>query len=111
MFPKKTLGIVGESGCGKSITTKSILRLIDRPGKILDGTMNLYDKNHENSQDITKLNNQELKQVRGGRISMIFQEPMTSFSPIHTVGNQITEAIKLHLKYEKNEAMELAEDW
>ena len=111
VFPKKTLGIVGESGCGKSITTKSILRLIDRPGKILEGSMNLYDKNHENSQDITKLNNQELKQVRGGRISMIFQEPMTSFSPIHTVGNQITEAIKLHLKYEKNEAMELAEDW
>ena len=111
VFPKKTLGIVGESGCGKSITTKSILRLIDRPGKILDGTMTLYDKNHENSQDITKLNNQQLKQVRGGRISMIFQEPMTSFSPIHTVGNQITEAIKLHLNYEKNEAMELAEDW
>ncbi len=69
VFPKKTLGIVGESGCGKSITTKSILRLIDRPGKILDGTMTLYDKNHENFSDITKLNNQQLKQVRGGRIS------------------------------------------
>jgi len=111
VFPKKTLGIVGESGCGKSITTKSILRLIDNPGKIIEGKMNLYDKSHENSQDIAKLNNQELKKVRGGRISMIFQEPMTSFSPIHTVGNQITEAIRLHLDYEKNEAMELAEDW
>ena len=107
VFPKKTLGIVGESGCGKSITTKSILRLIDNPGKIIEGKMNLYDKTHENSQDIAKLNNQELKKVRGGRISMIFQEPMTSFSPIHTVGNQITEAIRLHLDYEKNEAMDI----
>ena len=99
VFPKKTLGIVGESGCGKSITTKSILRLIDNPGKIIEGKMNLYDKSHENSQDIAKLNNQELKKVRGGRISMIFQEPMTSFSPIHTVGNQITEAVSYtHLR-------------
>ena len=111
VFPKKTLGIVGESGCGKSITTKSILRLIDNPGKILDGTMTLYDKDHENPQDIATLNDTELKKVRGGRISMIFQEPMTSFSPIHTIGNQITEAITLHLDHTKEEAMELAEDW
>ena len=111
VFPQRTLGIVGESGCGKSITTKSILRLIDNPGKILDGTMTLYDKDHENPQDITTLSNTELKKVRGGRISMIFQEPMTSFSPIHTIGNQITEAITLHLDHTKEEAMELAEDW
>ena len=111
VFPQRTLGIVGESGCGKSITTKSILRLIDNPGKILDGTMTLYDKDHENPQDIATLNNTELKKVRGGRISMIFQEPMTSFSPIHTIGNQITEAITLHLDHTKEEAMELAEDW
>ena len=52
VYPGKTLGIVGESGCGKSITTKSILRLIDNPGKIIDGTMNLYDKDHKNPQDI-----------------------------------------------------------
>ena len=68
VFPQRTLGIVGESGCGKSITTKSILRLIDNPGKILDGTMTLYDKDHENPQDIATLNNTELKKVRGGRI-------------------------------------------
>ena len=111
VFPQRTLGIVGESGCGKSITTKSILRLIDNPGKILDGTMTLYDKDHENPQDIATLNNTELKKVRGGRISMIFQEPMTSFSPIHTIGNQITEAITLHLDHTKEEATELAEDW
>ncbi len=111
VFPKKTLGIVGESGCGKSITTKSILRLIDNPGKIISGTMNLYDENHENPQDITSLDIESLKKIRGGKISMIFQEPMTSFSPIHTIGNQITEAIKLHLDHTKEEAMELAEDW
>ncbi|MFL2653295.1 MAG: ABC transporter ATP-binding protein [Dehalococcoidia bacterium] len=111
VYPKKTLGIVGESGCGKSITTKSILRLIDNPGRIINGTMNLYDNNHENPQDILTLDNQTLKKVRGGKISMIFQEPMTSFSPIHTIGNQITEAISLHLDHTKQEAMELAEDW
>ncbi|MAU24057.1 MAG: dipeptide/oligopeptide/nickel ABC transporter ATP-binding protein [Chloroflexi bacterium] len=111
VYPKKTLGIVGESGCGKSITTKSILRLIDNPGKIINGSMNLYDSNHENPQDIATLNIDALKKVRGGKISMIFQEPMTSFSPIHTIGNQITEAITLHLDYTKKEAMELAEDW
>ncbi len=111
VYPKKTLGIVGESGCGKSITTKSILRLIDRPGRIINGTMNLYDENHKNPQDIATLDSTELKKVRGGRISMIFQEPMTSFSPIHTIGNQITEAITLHLDHTKEEATELAEDW
>ena len=111
VFPEKTLGIVGESGCGKSITTKSILRLIDPPGEIINGTMNLFDKSHENPTDIAKLNNKELKKVRGGRISMIFQEPMTSFSPIHTVGNQITESIRLHTNSTQIEAMELAEDW
>jgi|TARA_B100001250_G_scaffold186859_1_gene160636 peptide/nickel transport system ATP-binding protein len=111
VYPKKTLGIVGESGCGKSITTKSILRLIDNPGKIINGSMNLYDSNHENPQDIATLNTDALKKVRGGKISMIFQEPMTSFSPIHTIGNQITEAITLHLDHTKKEAMELAEDW
>ncbi len=111
VYPKKTLGIVGESGCGKSITTKSILRLIDNPGKIINGSMNLYDSNHENPQDIATLNTDDLKKVRGGKISMIFQEPMTSFSPIHTIGNQITEAITLHLDHTKKEAMELAEDW
>lgn len=111
VFPGKTLGIVGESGCGKSITTKSLLRLIDTPGKIVNGSMNLYDKDHKNSQNIATLNTQDLKKVRGGRISMIFQEPMTSFSPIHTIGNQITEAIMLHLNHTKQEAYELAEDW
>jgi len=111
VYPRKTLGIVGESGCGKSITTKSILRLIDRPGRIIEGTMDLYDMDHKNSRNIANLGSRELKKVRGGRISMIFQEPMTSFAPIHTIGNQITEAITLHLDHTQREAMELAEDW
>lgn len=62
-FPRKTLGIVGESGCGKSITTKSILRLIDRPGEIINGTMNLFDNSHKNSKDILKLDNKALKKL------------------------------------------------
>ena len=113
IFPKRTLGIVGESGCGKSITTKSILRLIDHPGRIIEGQVNLKGDTPKDTVDITQLKNNgtQLRQIRGGRISMIFQEPMTSFSPIHTVGNQITEAIRLHSNLDKTEANELAEDW
>lgn len=96
VYPKKTLGIVGESGCGKSITTKSILRLIDRPGRIINGTMNLYDQDHKNPQDIATLDSTELKKVRGGRISMIFQEPMTSLNPVYTIGEQIGEILRRH---------------
>jgi len=87
----KTLGLVGESGCGKSVTSLSIMRLIaSPPGKIVGGEI-LY-----RGRDLLKLDNEEMRKIRGNEISMIFQEPMTSLNPVFTVGNQIGEAIKLH---------------
>ncbi len=112
----KTLGIVGESGCGKSITAKSILQIVDKPGRIVSGQI-LYHRQEGAGQartiDLVKLSPEsaEMRAIRGGEISMIFQEPMTSFSPVHTVGNQIVEAIRLHLNVDKREATEIAADW
>jgi oligopeptide/dipeptide ABC transporter ATP-binding protein len=87
----KTLGMVGESGCGKSVTSLSIMRLIPSPpGKIVGGEI-LY-----RGRDLLKLSNEEMRKIRGNEISMVFQEPMTSLNPVFTVGNQIGEAIRLH---------------
>jgi len=87
----KTLGLVGESGCGKSVTSLSIMRLIPSPpGRIVGGEI-LY-----RNRDLLKLNKEEMRKIRGNEISMIFQEPMTSLNPVFTVGNQISEAIRLH---------------
>jgi oligopeptide/dipeptide ABC transporter ATP-binding protein len=114
--PGKTLGIVGESGCGKSITAKSILQIVDKPGRIVGGQI-LYNRQEGNGQgrviDLVTLpyDSAEMRSIRGGEISMIFQEPMTSFSPVHTVGNQIVEAIRLHRKVERREATEIAGEW
>jgi oligopeptide/dipeptide ABC transporter ATP-binding protein len=94
----KTLGLVGESGCGKSVTSLSIMRLIPSPpGKIVGGEI-LY-----RGRDLLKLRNEEMRKIRGNEISMIFQEPMTSLNPVFTVGNQIGEAIKLHQGLGKRE--------
>ena len=105
----RILAIVGESGCGKSVTAYSILRLIQKPGKIMDGKIILYPKDRP-SIDITSLGENEdlLYEVRGGLISMIFQEPMTALSPVHTIGNQIMEAILLHQDVTKGEAREIS---
>ena len=87
----ETLGIVGESGCGKSMTSLSILRLIPSPpGKIVDGQVLL------NGKDLVKMSDEELRKIRGNKISMIFQEPMTSLNPVIPVGEQIAEALRLH---------------
>ena len=97
MVRGRIMALVGESGCGKSVTSYSILRLIQKPGKIVDGVIRFFPKDGE-PLEITALdeNADELFNLRGGKISMIFQEPMTALSPVHTVGNQICEAILLH---------------
>ena len=99
MNPRATLGIVGESGCGKSVTARSILRIVDRPGRIVDGEI-WFRRPTAGSPavDLAKLesNGAEMRSIRGAEIALIFQEPMSSFSPVHSVGNQIIEAIRLH---------------
>ncbi len=88
----ETLGLVGESGCGKSVTAMSILRLIPNPpGRIVDGEI-IFE-----GRDLLKVSSADLRKVRGNRIGMIFQEPMTSLNPVLTIGNQLTEAIRLHM--------------
>ncbi len=94
----KVLGVVGESGCGKSVTALSVLRLVSPPGRIVEGEI-LFD-----GTDLARLPEPEMRAVRGHRISMIFQEPMTSLNPVFTIGNQIMEAVRLHLGKDKAEA-------
>jgi ABC-type dipeptide/oligopeptide/nickel transport system ATPase component len=107
----KTVAIVGESGSGKSVTAYSILRLIQPPGKITGGKLLFHSKKGE-PVDLAALpeNSAMLFRVRGGRIGMIFQEPMTALSPVHTVGNQIMEAVLLHRTKDKKEAYRLASE-
>lgn len=101
----ETLGIVGESGCGKSITSLSILRLIPSPpGKIVDGQILLHGK------DLVLMSDQEIRKIRGNQISMIFQEPMTSLNPVIPVGEQIAEALRLHQKLSRKKAWDKAVD-
>lgn len=107
--PGKTLGVVGESGCGKSITAFSTMRLIPTPpGKIESGQILFRKDQNAQAIDLTQLNAKgpEMRSIRGNDIAMIFQEPMTSLSPVHTIGNQIGEAIMLHQKVNKQEARE-----
>lgn len=96
--PGETIGIVGESGCGKSVTSLSIMRLLGKTGSIKKGTI-LF-----NGRDLTKLSEAQMREIRGNEISMIFQEPMTSLNPVFTIGNQMLELITLHLKLPKAEA-------
>ncbi len=98
-----TLGVVGESGSGKSVTALSVMRLVDRPGRIMDGTKIEFD-----GQDLSQLDEQEMEKIRGNDISMIFQEPMTSLNPVFTVGDQIAEAVKLHQQVSQAEALDRA---
>ncbi|MGZ3696699.1 MAG: ABC transporter ATP-binding protein [Bdellovibrionota bacterium] len=105
VYKGKTLGIVGESGCGKSVTSLSIMRLIPNPpGKTVGGQI-LYK-----GQDLLKLDLARMRAIRGNEISMIFQEPMTSLNPVFTIGNQIVEAILLHQDLSKKAALEKSID-
>lgn len=96
----KCLALVGESGCGKSMTALSLLRLVPRPGKITHGTVNL------DGQDVLRCSVPQMRDLRGGKISMIFQEPMTSLNPVVRVGDQVSEAVLLHERVSRHAARE-----
>jgi len=99
----ETLGIVGESGSGKTVTMLSVMRLIESPpGRIASGEV------HFNGDNLLELSNREMRQIRGSKIAMIFQDPLTSLNPVFSIGEQLTEAIKMHLRVSNKEAREHA---
>jgi oligopeptide/dipeptide ABC transporter ATP-binding protein len=112
VFPGQVFGIVGESGCGKSVTMKAILRIVEPPGRITGGQIMLARQQEHATRliDLAKLNpsGEEMRSIRGAEIALIPQEPMSSFSPVHTVGDQIVEAITLHQPVNKREARKIA---
>jgi oligopeptide/dipeptide ABC transporter ATP-binding protein len=103
VMPHETVGVVGESGCGKSVTSLSILRLIDRPGTIEQGSVIEFE-----GRDLMSLPERQMRTIRGNRISMIFQEPMTSLNPVFTVGDQVAEVARVHTGASRREAWERA---
>lgn len=109
----EALGIAGESGCGKSVTAQSILRIVPKHGRIVDGEI-LWQPNQMQPEsepiDLVKLNDrgQAIRRIRGAEIAMVFQEPMSAFSMVYTIGNQITEVIRLHQRCTEHEARERA---
>ncbi len=114
LAPGGTLGIVGESGCGKSVTARSILRIVDRPGRIVSGEIRFRRRavngrpEAERTVDLATLDpdGPDIRAIRGAEIALIFQEPMSSFSPVHTIGDQISEAIVLHQGLDRRQARE-----
>ncbi|NJN96078.1 MAG: ABC transporter ATP-binding protein [Anaerolineales bacterium] len=116
VYPGQVVGIVGESGCGKSVAIKSILRIIEKPGRIVDGEILLRRQSGGNGSGSAEAINlveldahgQEMRSIRGAEIALIPQEPMASFSPVHTIGNQIVETILLHQPVGKKEAERIA---
>lgn len=117
VFPGKVVGIVGESGCGKSVTMKAILRILERSAKIVSGKVTLRSRLNSEDPDspeelieLTNLhpNSKTLRKIRGGELALIPQEPMAAFSPVHTVGSQIMETILLHQDVSKEEARQIA---
>jgi oligopeptide/dipeptide ABC transporter ATP-binding protein len=109
LMPGQTLGIIGESGSGKSVTARSIMRLVSSPGKIEAGSQIMLNAPDRMPIDIAKLENDshDLRTLRGRNVAMIFQEPMTSLSPVHKVGDQIAEAALLHVTTDIKEAREM----
>jgi len=109
----RTLGVVGESGCGKSVTAKAIMQILPPRARIAQGSVLLAPREGENEAQprvLTQLkpDSRAMRRIRGADIAMIFQEPMTSFSPVHTIGNQIVESVRLHQGKSKSEAREIA---
>jgi oligopeptide/dipeptide ABC transporter ATP-binding protein len=104
IYPAQTVALVGESGCGKSVTAMSILKLLPMPpAQFLGGSINYRQR------DIVKTSERDMRQIRGGQIAMIFQEPMTSLNPVYTVGDQIVEAVRLHQSVDSGKAWQIAE--
>jgi oligopeptide/dipeptide ABC transporter ATP-binding protein len=111
-----TLGVVGESGCGKSVTALSVLRIVPSPGRIVEGEILFHRFLQGDGSTVTQVvdlaalnpRGSEIRSIRGAEIAMVFQEPMTSLSPVHTIGNQIMEGITLHQEVSKAEARERA---
>ncbi|HUY72313.1 MAG TPA: ABC transporter ATP-binding protein [Gaiellaceae bacterium] len=101
----QTLGIVGESGSGKSVTALSIMRLIERPGEIQEGSRIVFE-----GRDLVQLSDREMESLRGNEVSMIFQEPMTSLNPVYTIGDQIGESVRIHRGAGRREALERARE-
>src|SRR5437016_6407150 len=99
----ETIGLVGESGCGKSVTALSVLRLVRPPGRIESGSRILFE-----GRDLVTLGERELRAVRGARIAMVFQEPMTALNPVFTVGEQIAEVVRIHAKASRHDAWQRA---
>ncbi|MEM7132725.1 MAG: ABC transporter ATP-binding protein [Chloroflexota bacterium] len=122
IYRNRTLCVVGESGCGKSVTARSIMQIVDPPGRIVEGNILFHRRSDGSSQSTSgaqtevidlaalKPRSRAARQIRGKDIAMIFQEPMTSLSPIHTVGDQISEVITLHLSLSKEAAKTLTID-
>ncbi|OZU87307.1 peptide ABC transporter ATP-binding protein [Virgibacillus indicus] len=102
IYPGETIALVGESGSGKSITALSVMQLIDKPGRIENGTIFM------DGEELVNLTPKQMTKIRGNEIAMIFQEPMTALNPVYTIGNQITEILKKHKKANKTEAREKA---
>ncbi|AEE96397.1 ABC transporter ATP-binding protein [Mahella australiensis] len=107
----RTLGLVGESGCGKSVTSQAILNIVPKPGKI-EGEVLLYKDGSDKPLDLAKLDpfGPQIRSIRGAEIAMIFQEPMKAFHPMYTIGNQIMEALLLHVTDNEAEARDIALD-
>jgi oligopeptide transport system ATP-binding protein len=111
LAPRSTLGVVGESGCGKSIMAMSVMRLIQTPpGEIVEGQINLLSRKEKRVVDLASLDAQgpEMRQIRGGEIAIVFQEPMTSLNPLYKVGDQIAETVTLHQNVSRKEGLDRA---
>lgn len=110
IFPGRTLGVVGESGSGKSVTARAIMQILGYPGEIVAGEIRFHQPESQIDLDIARLDpkGREIRRIRGGQIAMVFQEPMASLSPVHSIANQIIEAIQLHQPLPKRQARQRA---
>lgn len=111
VMPGQTVGIVGESGCGKSVTSLSLLRIVDPPGRMVGGEILLRQDQEESDGrvvDIGRLSpgSRQMRFIRGGEIGLVFQEPMSSLSPVHTIGSQLIESLRLHTNLDEKQARE-----